>query len=205
MCDVGVEPQVEESVRRVVTDLGVPTGLVANAGIEINGPADTFPRETWQRVHDVNVTGTFLTCKHILAALLTAGAPGSVVCTSSPAAFLGFAGGGNSAYAASKGAVSALVRSLAVDYARYGIRVNAVVPGSTDTDLLYLDLPAPERVAARQRVETAARHQIPLGRLAEPSEIAPAILWLLTDEASYVTGSHLVCDGGLMAVSANTI
>jgi NAD(P)-dependent dehydrogenase (short-subunit alcohol dehydrogenase family) len=118
-----------------------------------------------------------------------------VVCTSSPAAFVGHAGGGNAAYAASKGGISAMVRSLALDYAPYGIRVNAVVPGATDTPLLG---------DARDEIAERAREEIPLGRLAAPAEVAEAVLWLWSDAASYVTGSHLVVDGGLMAKSANT-
>jgi NAD(P)-dependent dehydrogenase (short-subunit alcohol dehydrogenase family) len=127
--------------------------------------------------------------------MLAAGRGGSVVCTSSPAAFVGFAGGGNAAYAASKGGISALVRSLALDYAPHGIRVNAVVPGATDTQLLGGD---------REQLIDRARREVPLGRLAAPAEVAEAVLWLWSDAASYVTGSHLVVDGGLMAKSANT-
>jgi 3-oxoacyl-[acyl-carrier protein] reductase len=126
------------------------------------------------------------------------------VCTSSPSAFTGFAGGGNGAYGASKGGVSALVRSLAIDYAPQGIRVNAVVPGATDTPLLLVGTPSEERAAARDDLLREAGRQIPLGRLGRPDEIAAAVVWLLSDDASYVTGSHLVCDGGLMARSANT-
>lgn len=203
-CDISDEAQVARAVREVSSTLGAPTGLVANAGIEINRPAHTLALADWQRVHDVNVTGTFLTCKHVIATMLESGARGALVCTSSPSAFVGFAGGGNSAYGASKGAISALVRSLAIDYAPTGIRVNAVVPGSTDTELLYAGVPEQERQAARDRIRSAAQDQIPLGRLAEPAEVAQANLWLLSDQSSYVTGSHLVCDGGLMAKSANT-
>jgi NAD(P)-dependent dehydrogenase (short-subunit alcohol dehydrogenase family) len=129
--------------------------------------------------------------------MLAAGATGSVVCTSSPSAFVGFAGGGNAAYAASKGGISALVRSLALDYAAHGIRVNAVVPGATDTPLLTAGAP-------REQILERARKEIPLGRLGEPAEVAEAVVWLWSDAAGYVTGSHLVVDGGLMAKSANT-
>jgi len=99
-------------------------------------------------------------------------------------------------YAASKGGVSALVRSLALDYAPHGIRVNAVVPGATDTGMLT--------AAPREELLERARHEIPLGRIADPSEVAEAVVWLWSDAASYVTGSHLVVDGGLLAKSANT-
>ena len=103
-----------------------------------------------------------------------------------------------------KGGVSALVRTLALDYAPYGIRVNAVVPGATDTPMMWAGFPAAEREAARRDVEQKAKNEIPLGRLARPEEPARAVLWLLSDESSYVTGSHLVCDGGILAKGPNT-
>jgi NAD(P)-dependent dehydrogenase (short-subunit alcohol dehydrogenase family) len=82
--------------------------------------------------------------------------------------------------------------------------VNAIVPGATDTPMMWAGYPAEARTGAREEVERRARVEIPLGRLARPDEPARAVLWLLSDEASYVTGSHLVCDGGLMAKSPNT-
>jgi NAD(P)-dependent dehydrogenase (short-subunit alcohol dehydrogenase family) len=100
--------------------------------------------------------------------------------------------------------VSALVRTLALDYAPYGIRVNAVVPGATDTPMMWAGFAAAEREAARRDVEQKAKNEIPLGRLARPEEPARAVLWLLSDESSYVTGSHLVCDGGILAKGPNT-
>jgi NAD(P)-dependent dehydrogenase (short-subunit alcohol dehydrogenase family) len=187
--DVGDEAAVERAVARCREELGVPTKVLANAGIEVNAPAHELPRAEWQRTLDTNLTGAFLTARCAIRAMLDASVHGSVVCTSSPAAFVGFAGGGNAAYAASKGGVSAMVRSLALDYAPAGIRVNAVVPGATDTPLITGD---PD-VA-----------QIPLGRLGTPDDVAAAVLWLWSDAAAYVTGSHLVVDGGLMAKSANT-
>jgi NAD(P)-dependent dehydrogenase (short-subunit alcohol dehydrogenase family) len=203
-CDVGAEDDVEAAVAECAATLGTPTGLFANAGIEVNRPAHLMPLADWQRVLQVNLTGVFLSCRHTIRAMLAAGTPGSIVCTSSPSAFVGFAGGDNGAYGASKGGISALVRSLALDYARYGIRVNAVVPGATDTPLLFVGVPESERAQARQNLEREAGRQIPLGRLADPREVANAVTWLLSDEASYVTGTHLFVDGGLTAKSANT-
>lgn len=203
-CDVGDERDVAGAFARCAERLGPPTGLHANAGIEINHPAHETSLADWQRVLQVNLTGIFLCCTAAIRAMLAGGRGGSVVCTSSPSAFVGFAGGGNGAYGASKGGVSALVRSLAIDYAPLGIRVNAVVPGATDTPLLLVGAPDSDRARARDELRRAAEHQIPLGRLARPEEIAAAVTWLLSDDASYVTGSHLVCDGGLTARSANT-
>jgi NAD(P)-dependent dehydrogenase (short-subunit alcohol dehydrogenase family) len=202
--DVRDEDAVERAVARCEAELGVPTAVLANAGIEVNGPAHALPLSDWERVVDVNLTGAFLTARHAIARMRAAGVGGSVVCTSSPAAFLGFAGGGNAAYAASKGGISAMVRSLAIDYARDGIRVNAVVPGATDTPILLIGVPESEHARTREGLVERARDEVPLGRMAQPSEIAEAVLWLWSRRSSYVTGSHLVCDGGLMAKSANT-
>ena len=204
-CDVSVEASVREGYDRAVTALGGFDGVCANAGIEINAPLHEFGLDQWRRVLEVNLVGMFLTCREALRRLVEAGSPGSIVCTSSPSAFVGFAGGGNSAYAASKGGVSAFVRSAALDYAPYGIRVNAVVPGATDTPMLVTGRDEAARADQLAHIRSVASSQIPLGRLGRPEEIAAAVVWLLSSDASYVTGSHLVCDGGLLAKSANDI
>jgi NAD(P)-dependent dehydrogenase (short-subunit alcohol dehydrogenase family) len=136
-----------------------------------------------------------LTCKHALRAMLGAGRGGSIVCTSSPAASVALAAGGTGAYSASKGGVSALVRCLAIDYAGHGVRVNAVVPGATETPLMWVNVPEDEREQMREQIND----EVPLGRLADPAEIGQAVVWLLSDASTYVTGSHLVCDGGILA------
>jgi NAD(P)-dependent dehydrogenase (short-subunit alcohol dehydrogenase family) len=203
--DVRDEPSVEAALSQCREAFGAPTAVLANAGIEVNSPPHEMTLEQWQRVIDVNLTGVFLTTRLAIAAMLDEGIRGSVVCTSSPSAFVGFSGGGNAAYAASKGGISALVRSLALDYAPAGIRVNAVVPGATDTPLLTVGVAGAERATARAEIARLAGEQIPLGRLGAPVEIAEAVLWLWSEAASYVTGSHLTVDGGLMAKSANTL
>lgn len=202
-CDVASVDSVHEAFEKVHGVLGLPTRVVANAGIEINAPLHDFEATVWRHVIEVNLVGVFLTCKEAVRRLLAAGSGGSIVCTSSPAAFVGFAGGGNSAYAASKGGVSAFVRSAALDYASHEIRVNAVVPGATKTQMLSAGVAAGSPDHGRADLDDAAAAQIPLGRLARPDEIAAAVTWLLSDASSYVTGTNLVCDGGLMAKSAN--
>jgi NAD(P)-dependent dehydrogenase (short-subunit alcohol dehydrogenase family) len=97
--------------------------------------------------------------------------------------------------------VSSLVRSLAVDYARYGIRVNAVVPGATDTPLMWAGLSEEEMRSRREELSG----EIPLGRLADPDEPAEAVLFLLSEQSRYVTGSHLVCDGGILAKASISV
>jgi NAD(P)-dependent dehydrogenase (short-subunit alcohol dehydrogenase family) len=194
-CDVSDEQSVTGLFRELSRHEVVPTGVVAAAGIDLGGFAHELPAERWQRVLAVNLTGAFLVCREALAVMLAAGRGGSIVLCSSPAAFAGFPAGGGSAYAASKGGLSALTRTLAVDYARHGIRVNAIVPGPTETPLMWAAVPESDRPAMRAQIAA----EVPLGRLADPGEPARAALWLLSDEASYVTGSHLTCDGGVLA------
>jgi NAD(P)-dependent dehydrogenase (short-subunit alcohol dehydrogenase family) len=124
---------------------------------------------------------------------------GAIVCISSPFALA--ATGGVAAYSASKAGVCALVRSLAIDYAPMGIRVNALLPGPAETELMWANVPASQVDATRQTV----CREVPLGRLADPVEIARAALWLLSDAASYVTGAQLACDGGLLARAAISV
>ena len=102
---------------------------------------------------------------------------------------------GAGAYSASKAGVAALVRAMAVDYVAAGIRVNGVLPGPTNTDLMWANVKDDERAEMLELITG----EVPIGRLAEPSEIARMILWLLSDEASYTTGSMLGCDGGVLA------
>jgi NAD(P)-dependent dehydrogenase (short-subunit alcohol dehydrogenase family) len=193
-CDVRSEASVSRAVESAAEQLGPIRGLVTSAGISSAALAHQLTLESWSAVIDTNLTGTFLACKHVLAKMLAHKQGGSIVCISSPWGVVS-APGGVAAYCASKGGTSALVRSLALDYAPYSIRVNAVLPGATETSLMWAGIPEAEIPALRERIQK----QLVVGRLAEPSEIACAITWLLSDEASYVTGSQLVADGGLLA------
>ncbi len=200
-CDVSSEVQVKALFDEIADAGLIADGLIAAAGIDLGGPTHQLSRGNWQAVLDVNLTGTFLVCQHAIDRLLAAGRPGSLVLCSSPAAFVGFGAGGAAAYAASKGGISALMRSLAVDYATQGIRANAVVPGPTETELMWAAVPEDQRSNMRDVVH----REVPLGRLADPIEPARAAIWLLSDEASFVTGSHLVCDGGVLAKASISI
>jgi NAD(P)-dependent dehydrogenase (short-subunit alcohol dehydrogenase family) len=193
-CDVRNEDSVAAAVSTSAERIGQIRGLVTCAGIGPGGLVHELPLETWRDVLDTNLTGTFLACKHVLAHMLEHGQGGSIVCTSSPWAEVS-APGGATAYSASKGGVSAFVRSVALDYASHDVRVNAIVPGATETPLMWAGMPEDEIPAARARIS----EQLVVGRLAIPAEIAEGIVWLLSASASYVTGSHLVIDGGLMA------
>jgi NAD(P)-dependent dehydrogenase (short-subunit alcohol dehydrogenase family) len=200
-CDVSVEDDVVAALIRCHDELGPPHGLFANAGTDAGAPLHELPTGTWERLIRTNLTGTYLTCKHVIARMLARGAGGSIVCTSSPAAFVAFAAGGAGGYSASKGGISALVRCMAIDYASHGIRVNAIVPGPTDTKLMWVNVPE----EARPRMREVIQREVPLGRLAEPQEVARAAVWLLSDDASYVTGSHIVIDGGVTAKASISV
>jgi NAD(P)-dependent dehydrogenase (short-subunit alcohol dehydrogenase family) len=197
-CDVTVAADIDRAVTRVREHFGPVHGLVTSAGIERGEPSHEVTPAAWQATLATNLTGTFLLAQAVLAAHRQAPAESlSIVFVSSPAAFVGFPAGHKAAYSAAKGGVSALVRALAVEYGRAGVRVNAVVPGATETPLMWANVPAGAVAATRRQIE----RDIPLGRLALPAEIAPAILWLLSAESGYVTGTHLVCDGGLLATA----
>jgi NAD(P)-dependent dehydrogenase (short-subunit alcohol dehydrogenase family) len=181
-CDVGSEEQVEKAFEIVWDKIGVPYGLFTSAAIDLGGLVHELAAATWRQVLETNLNGTFLTCKHAIRKMRQADALGSIVCASSPAGFVALAVGGAGAYSATKGGISALVRCMAIDYAQYGIRVNAIVPGATETRLMWNNVPA-EDIPHMRRVLSK---EIPLGRLAQPEEPARAVAWLLSEESSYV-------------------
>ena len=201
LCDVTQEEQIAKAFDVICNQLGVPYGLFTSAAIDLGGLVHELPVATWRQVLDTNLTGTFLTCKHALGRMRQAEVPGSIVCASSPTGSVALAAGGSGAYSASKGGISSLVRCMAIDYARYGIRVNAVVPGATETRLMWSNVPVEDIPRMRQVLSK----EIPLGRLAQPEEPARAVVWLLSEESSYVTGSHLVCDGGILAKASISV
>jgi len=199
-CDVADERAVDEAFATAAAKLGPLRGVVASAGIDRSGLLHELDAGAWDELIAVNLRGMFLTCRAALRQLLDVGAGGAIVCVSSPFAFVA-APGGISAYSASKGGVCALVRSLAVDYGPHGVRVNAILPGPTETPLMWANVSAEQVAATRATV----RDEVPLGRLAEPEEPAHAALWLLSDEAAYVTGAQLACDGGVLAKASISV
>lgn len=163
-----------------------------NAGIlhpDDHGPTGTS-LEVWNRVMDVNVTGVFLCCRHAIPRLLDSGG-GVIVNMASVSSWVG-AAVPQIAYTASKGAVLALTREVAAQYARSGIRANALCPGPTRTQLLEI------LIGDEERRENRLEH-IPLGRFGHADEVAKAALFLASDLSSYVTGASLLVDGGLSA------
>jgi NAD(P)-dependent dehydrogenase (short-subunit alcohol dehydrogenase family) len=190
--DVSDEAQVAAMVAAAVGTYGGLHVLFNNAGIfpaDDGGILDT-PPETWQRVMEVNLKGVWLGCRAAVPAMLDSGG-GSIVNVASFVALVG-AATAQMAYTASKGGVLAMTRELAVEYARKGIRANSICPGPIETPLLAELLSDPER---RQRRLV----HIPIGRFGRPEEIARAALFLASDDASFVTGSALVVDGGITA------
>jgi len=190
--DVSDEAQVAVVVDAAVRQFGALHVLFNNAGIfpgDDGGVLDT-PPDTWDRVMRVNLKGVWLCCRAAVPAMLEAGG-GSIVNVASFVALMG-AATAQVAYTASKGGVLAFTRELAVEYARQGIRANALCPGPIETPLLAELLADPAR---RQRRLV----HIPAGRLGRPEEIARAALFLASDESSFMTGAALVVDGGITA------
>ncbi len=194
---VQVDVADPESVRRMYDETAERYGgidvLYNNAGIS---PADDgsileTEADAWQRVQDVNTKGVYLCCKHGIPHLLERGA-GSVINVASFVALVG-AATSQISYTASKGAVLSLSRELAVQFARQGIRVNALCPGPVETPLLLRIFGDDPAAYERRRVH------LPMGRLAKPREIVNAALFLASDESSYVTGATFLVDGGLTA------
>jgi len=189
-CDVARAADVEAAVAESERRFGALHVVFNNAGIfpaDDGSPVDT-PEATFDRVMAVNVKGVFFGCKYAIPALLRAGG-GSIVNTASFVAVMG-AATSQVAYTASKGAVLAMTREIAVEYARRGIRANALCPGPVNTPLLAELLAKPE-ARARRFVH------VPMGRLAEAPEIARAALFLASDESSYVNGTTFLVDGGI--------
>jgi NAD(P)-dependent dehydrogenase (short-subunit alcohol dehydrogenase family) len=189
--DVTDEEQVRGMYDETKGAFGRIDVLFNNAGINPNDDTSVVDTslEAWQRVQDVNLKSVFLCCKHGIPHLLDAGG-GSVINTASFVAVMG-AAVSQISYTASKGGVLAMSRELGVEFARRGVRVNALCPGPVNTPLLQeLFANDPEK-AARRLVH------LPMGRFAEPGEIAQGALFLASDESSYVTASTFLVDGGL--------
>jgi NAD(P)-dependent dehydrogenase (short-subunit alcohol dehydrogenase family) len=190
-CDVADEDAVAgmfEAVRSAYDSIDV---LFNNAGISPPEDASVLETETevWDRVQEVNVKSVFFCCKHGIPHLLETGG-GSVINTASFVAVMG-AATSQIAYTASKGAVLSLSRELGVEFARRGVRVNALCPGPVNTPLL-------EELFAKDPAKAARRLvHLPMGRFAEAREIADAALFLASDESSYITASTFLVDGGL--------
>ncbi|HSW16847.1 MAG TPA: SDR family oxidoreductase [Ramlibacter sp.] len=192
-CDVGSEADTEAAVARVARELGPATILVNTAAyLDRSGTALEIDLQEWERVHRVNLTGAFLMSRAVLPAMAAAGG-GAIVHVSS---MLGWVGASRRvSYTSTKGALLQLARSMAIDHAAQGIRVNTVSPGAVET----------VRVARRydamtedERAQWLARY--PLGRFADADEVATAAQFLASEASSFMTGADLRVDGGYCAV-----
>ncbi|HVO01083.1 MAG TPA: SDR family NAD(P)-dependent oxidoreductase [Candidatus Cybelea sp.] len=192
--DGSIEPEIGAAIDRAAEAWGGLDIVVSNAAIELLGQDDRVDRldvGIWNKLINTNLTGQFLTCKHGARHLLKAGG-GAIVCLGSNVATLGMATN-EPAYSASKGGIHAMMKVMAIDYARLNIRVNMVVPGFIDTPMNAPVMKDPKELAYWS-------NQIPIGRAGTAEECAAAILWLASDEASYCIGTMLVVDGGQASI-----
>jgi NAD(P)-dependent dehydrogenase (short-subunit alcohol dehydrogenase family) len=197
--DVTQEQGSVDVVDRTLDDFGRLDILIAAAGIQRYGTLMSTEMALWNQVLGVNVTGTFLTIKHALPALPALRVSGGAIAVVSSVQSLATQTE-VAAYTTSKGALDALTRSVAVDEAVHGVRVNAVLPGSVDTPILRASaqlLGGDDDSAQRLLAQWGRSH--PLGRIGRPEEIAEAIAFLVGPRASFITGACLPVDGGLLA------
>ena len=190
--DVSKESQAEAMVRAAVERFGGLHILYNNAGVMLpdDGSVDTTDERIWDITLGVNVKGVAFGCKFGVPAMIASGG-GSIINVASFVAWLG-AATSQTAYTASKGAVLAMTREIAVEYARKGVRCNALCPGPIETPLL-MQLLSDEQKKQRRFVH------IPMGRLGQAEELAKAALFLASDDSSYMTGASLIVDGGITA------
>lgn len=192
MCgDVSQAVDVKALVETTVSRFGAVDILVNNAGLDVGKPLLETTEEEWDLVLDVNLKGHFLCAREVVPRMLQRGG-GCIVNTSS---VLGMASMVNcGAYCASKAGIIGLTRSMALEWTRLGIRVNCVVPGSTETVMMWGGL-SEALIPARRRAEEQV---LPIGRLADPEEIAQVSLWLCTPASSFVAGASIVVDGAAL-------
>jgi 2-deoxy-D-gluconate 3-dehydrogenase len=180
------DEMVEQTIRRY----GDLDSIVTCAGVEKHGPAHEFEEADFDWIMDVNLKGTWLSARSAVRAMIKAGHGGTVVMIGSINSIVGNPGA--MAYCASKGGVLMLGRTLALDWAQYGVRVNIVGPGVVDTPMSARSLSMPERRAKMME-------KTPLGRPAPPEEIATVIAFLTSDASSFMTGAYVPVDGGALA------
>jgi NAD(P)-dependent dehydrogenase (short-subunit alcohol dehydrogenase family) len=195
--DVSDPSRLERLVATAVSSLDRLDIFINNAGINFVKPMIATSVEDWNRVITTDLGGTFFGCKYAIEQFLRQGSPGCIVNISSVHSVATFPE--SAPYAAAKGGISMLTKSLAIEFGLRGIRVNSVCPGATATQIWEdIKTSSPEGEKILQHI----RSNIAMGREGTPQEIANFVVWLCTDEASYVTGANLVIDGGMTAMLA---
>jgi NAD(P)-dependent dehydrogenase (short-subunit alcohol dehydrogenase family) len=195
-CDVTDEAAVEAAVRATVDELGAIDGAFNCAGIlGVVGPIGELPLDGWKQLIDVDLNGVFLCTKHQVNAMAAQGS-GSILNMASAAGLIGWPGA--SGYVAAKHGVVGLTKAAALEYAAAGVRVNSICPSYTLTPMVEKDL-FEDTLGNDEELIAAARANHPIGRFAQPPEIAAAAVWLLSDKASFVTGIAMPVDGGYTA------
>lgn len=192
--DVASPEECRSAVDRAIELFGRLDVMHANAGIELCKSILETSDEDWQRVISVNLSGVFYCCREALRAMRAAGTGGSILVTGSPLALA--TGRDIAAYTASKGGVVSFVRALALEAAEFGVRANGLIPGTTETPMIEREVAAatdPELMLKRWA------DSVPLGRLAQPEDIAEGAVFLASDEARFITGTCLAVDGGQLA------
>jgi NAD(P)-dependent dehydrogenase (short-subunit alcohol dehydrogenase family) len=192
LCDVASETSVREAIDEAAQRFGAVHVLVSNAGIQRYGDVVHTSSRVWDEVLKVHVNGCFYATKYAIPAMIQSGG-GSIVIVASTQSFTAIVG--SAAYVAAKHALLGITRSIGLDYARQNIRVNCVCPGTIDTPMLHQAAalaPVPAEV-----IDTCIRMH-PMGRIGTPEEVANVIAFLASDWASFITGTSLVVDGGLL-------
>ncbi len=193
--DVTDEDSVAGMFETAADHFGAVNGIVNNAATIVVKKAADITAEEWHRVMSVNATGVFYGCKHAIKRFQSQGTGGAIVNIGSISAVVGLPE--QAVYCASKGAVFQLSRQIAIDYASENIRCNTIGPGSVDGDFLRVYIESQENPEEAEKNILAAH---PIGRLADPKEIAEGILFLISDRASFITGANLQADGGYSAI-----
>ena len=189
--DVSRADEVRSAVRALSDEFGPPTVLVHNAAVMPTGMVDQTSEEDWERVFDINVKGAYLTSREIVPLMRRAGG-GSIILMASVTGVNGLPG--LAAYSATKGALISLARAMAIDYARGGIRVNSVSPGTIDSPMLHNFL---EAQGDPEKSREAFNEMHPVGRVGTIKEVANVFVFLASDQSSFVTGANYTVDGGL--------
>ncbi len=191
-CDIAVETEVKNAIDAVVREQKALHVLVSNAGIQRYGDLASTSSEIWDETFDVHVKGCFHAAKYAIPVMVAAGG-GAIVIVGSAQSFTAVKD--SAAYVAAKHALLGITRSVAVDFASKNIRVNCVCPGAIDTPMLHWTA---SKAASPERVLQTLGSMHPLGRIGRPEEVANAIAFLASDWASFITGTSLVVDGGLI-------